>query len=288
MPQLIASGIATGCIYALVALSFIIIYNSLGAINFAQGEFVMIGGYLGIWAATTFKLPLWLAFLVAVVLMALVGVIWQRLCYVPLRNKPVVTFIVASLGASIAMRSLALVVFGPEPRGMAPLLGTEFVRVGGVSLTSQHVVIAAVTLLVLLVQYLFFNRTLFGKMLRATAQDPTMARVMGIRVRQMIALTFVISAVLAAVAGFLLVPVVFIYPDVGVSLIVKAFIATVIGGFGSIPGAVAGGLLIGLSEILLAAYVSSKWKDVFLFVFLIAFLVFYPRGIFGESISEKV
>lgn len=288
MSQLLASGLATGFIYALVALSFIIIYNSVGAINFAQGDFVMAGGFLGVWAGTSLGLPLGLAFVVALVLMMVMGIIWQRLCYVPLRDKPFVTFAIASVGAGIAMRNLALLVFGPQPRGMSPLLGLEFIKLGGISLTSQHVVIALVTLGVLGGQYLFFNRALYGKMLRATAQDPTTARLMGIRTRHMIVLTFLISAVLSGVAGFLLVPVVFIYPDAGVPLLTKAFTATVVGGFGSIPGAVVGGLLMGLVEVLLAAFVSSKWKDVFLFIILIGVLIFAPRGIFGESVSEKV
>jgi branched-chain amino acid transport system permease protein len=141
--------------------------------------------------------------------------------------------------------------------------------------------------LILAAQYLLFTRTTVGKMLRATAQDAITARLMGIRVRRMIALTFVISAVLSGAAGFMLAPLVFVYPEVGTPLVVNGFIAAVIGGFGSVQGAVVGGILVGVAQVLLAAHVSSQWTDLFIFVALIGFLTFYPRGIFGETISEK-
>ena len=285
--ELIVSGVANGCIYALVALSFVIVYNAVGAINFAQGDFVMLGGYAGVWAAIILGLPLWVALVVALGLMGVFGLVFQRVVYVPIQSKPTVTFLVASLAAGIALRNAVLLTFGPQPHSLAPLLGTGFVGLPGVNLPADRVAVILVTAIILAAQYLLFTRTTVGKMLRATAQDPTAARLMGIRVRHMIVLTFVISAVVSGATGFVLAPIVFVYPDVGTPLVVNAFIAAVIGGFGSIQGAVVGGILVGVAQVLLAAYVSSQWTDLFLFVALIGFLAFYPRGIFGETVSEK-
>lgn len=248
----------------------------------------MVGGYLGAWASVSLQLPLIVSFLVAIVLMAIFGLIWQRIVYVPLHDKPMATFVVASLAAGIVMENAAQLIFGAEPRAIPAFFGGTVFRVATVSLSSTYVTIIVVTFLVLVLQHLLFTRTLFGKMLRATGQDPATARLMGIRVHNMVAFTFVFSAMLSAIAGFLLAPVVFIYPLVGLPLIVNGFIGAVIGGFGSIPGAVVGGILVGLAQVLLAAYVSTTWTSVFLFAIFIAFLAIFPRGIFGESISEKV
>lgn len=288
MFQLIVSGVATGCIYALVALGFIIIYNAVGAINFAQGDFVMAGGYVGAWGSATLGLPLWVAFAFTLVLMGVFGLVFQRLLYTPLHERPVVAFLVASIGAGIVMRNAALVLFGPEPRSIGPLLGGGSLELFGGRLSNSYVAVVVITVVALGALYVLLTHTVFGKSLRATAQDAGMARLVGVRVRRMIAFTFLISAVLSAIAGFLLAPIVFVYPEVGLSLIVSAFIAAVIGGFGSLPGAIVGGILVGVAQVLIASYISSQWTQVILFGVLMALLMFYPRGIFGETISEKV
>jgi branched-chain amino acid transport system permease protein len=279
---------ATGCIYALVAFGFVLIYNAVGAINFAQGDFVMIGGYLGAWTSTTLDFPVWVAFIATIALMAVFGVIFQRLLYVPLQDKPIVTFLVASIGAGIVLRNVALVVFGPEPRSVPPLLGAGSIDVFTALLSKTYVIVLIITVAALAGLWWLFTHTMFGKSLRATAQDATTARLMGIRVRTMITATFALSAVLSGIAGFVLGPIVFVYPEVGLPLIINAFIAVVIGGFGSLPGAVVGGMVVGLAQVFLATYVSSTWTQVYLFVLLLALLIAWPRGIFGETVSEKV
>jgi branched-chain amino acid transport system permease protein len=279
---------ATGCIYALVAFGFVLIYNAVGAINFAQGDFVMIGGYLGAWTSITLDLPVWVAFVATIVLMAVFGIVFQRLRYVPLQGKPMVTFLVASIGAGIVLRNVALVVFGPEPRSIPPLLGAGSIDVFSALLSKTYVIVLVITVAALAGLWWLFTHTMFGKSLRATAQDATTARLMGIRVRTMITATFVMSAVLSGIAGFVLGPIVFVYPEVGLPLIINAFIAVVIGGFGSLPGAVVGGMIVGLAQVMLATYVSSTWTQVYLFALLLALLILWPRGIFGETVSEKV
>jgi branched-chain amino acid transport system permease protein len=279
---------ATGCIYALVAFGFVLIYNAVGAINFAQGDFVMIGGYLGAWTSITLDLPVWVAFVATIVLMAVFGIVFQRLLYVPLQGKPMVTFLVASIGAGIVLRNVALVVFGPEPRSIPPLLGAGSIDVFSALLSKTYVIVLVITVAALAGLWWLFTHTMFGKSLRATAQDATTARLMGIRVRTMITATFVMSAVLSGIAGFVLGPIVFVYPEVGLPLIINAFIAVVIGGFGSLPGAVVGGMIVGLAQVMLATYVSSTWTQVYLFALLLALLILWPRGIFGETVSEKV
>jgi branched-chain amino acid transport system permease protein len=288
MLQLIVTGAATGCIYALVAFGFVLIVNAVGAINFAQGDFVMLGGYLGAWTSMTLDVPVWVAFFLTIALMAGFGVVFQRLLYVPLQDKPLVTFLVASIGAGIVLRNAALVIFGPEPRAIPPLLGSGSVDVFSALLSRTYVVVLIVTVAALAALWALFTHTMFGKSLRATAQDATAARLMGIRVGTMITATFAMSAALSGIAGFVLGPIVFVYPEVGLPLIINAFIAVVIGGFGSLQGAVVGGLIVGLAQVLLATYVSSTWTQVYLFALLLALLILWPRGIFGEIVSEKV
>jgi branched-chain amino acid transport system permease protein len=199
-----------------------------------------------------------------------------------------VTFLVASIGAGIVLRNAALVIFGPEPRAIPPLLGSGSVDVFSALLSRTYVVVLIVTVAALAALWALFTHTMFGKSLRATAQDATAARLMGIRVGTMITATFAMSAALSGIAGFVLGPIVFVYPEVGLPLIINAFIAVVIGGFGSLQGAVVGGLIVGLAQVLLATYVSSTWTQVYLFALLLALLILWPRGIFGEIVSEKV
>jgi branched-chain amino acid transport system permease protein len=288
MMQLVINGLAMGCIYALVALGFLLIYQAVGALNFAQGELVMLGGFLGISLAVGLKLPLLVAFLLTIALMALVGWLFQRVAYYPLRDKPFVAVIISTVGVGIALRNGALLLWGPNPLSFPSLVSTEPLRLAGNMILPQHLFIIAVTLVLLVAQYLFFTRTALGHQLQATAQDAEMARLMGIPVSRMIAATFMLSAAMASVAGLLLAPVFFVTTDMGGMVMLKAFVASIIGGFGSIPGAIIGALFVGVMETFVAAYLSSAYKDAFAFLILILVLFVWPRGLFGEKISEKV
>jgi branched-chain amino acid transport system permease protein len=286
MAQILASGLAMGCVYALVGLGFILIYNATNGLNFAQGEFVMLAAF-GLYSALAVGLPYPLAAATAIIGMGVLGLVFQRLLFVPLRNRSFLAFIIATIGFSIFARNLALLVWGPDALKVPSIFGDYLIRVSGIVLAPEHLLIICATAAILVVQYWLFFHTDLGRRLRATAQNPAVAELMAIRPHRMIAVTFVLSALLTGVAGVLVAPIFLVDIDMGLNLILKAFIAVIIGGFGSVPGAVAGGLIVGLLDILVAVFVSSTYKDAIAFGVLILFLIAFPQGIFGERISER-
>ena len=189
---------------------------------------------------------------------------------------------------SILLRESALVIWGPDPLKLGSFLGDDIINIGGVVIVRHQLLIFAVTALVFIGQYLFFARTSIGRKLEATAQDQEAAQLMGIKVRWMIMLTFILSGFLGSIAGFLVAPLWFLDPDIGLYIILKAFIAIVIGGFGSVPGLLVGGLFLGVTEVLVASHLTSEYKDVISFLILITVLMVMPQGFFGEKTAEKV
>ena len=288
MIQELVSGLAMGCVYALISFGFVLVYNAVGAVNFAHGEMVLFGGYSGLIATSWLHFPLWVALLFSLAAMAGLGLVYNRVAYYPIRHRPAATVIIASIGMSILLRNSALALFGPDPLKLDSFLGDRVFTMGDVVVGQHHVLIIAITLILFLGLSFLFDRTSIGRKLQATAQDQEAARLMGINVNRMITLTFVLSALLASVAGFLLAPVWFLDPDVGLVVILKAFIVIVIGGFGNIRGMMAGGLFLGVVEVLVASHVTSEYRDVISFLILIAVLVALPRGFFGEKIAQKV
>ncbi len=288
MIQEIVSGLSMGCLYALVGFGFVLIYNALGAVNFAYGEVVMFGGYFGLVGVAWLGLPLWGALIFSLLAMTALGIFNMFFAYYPIRNRPAITVIIASIGMSILLRNSALTIWGPDPLRIGSFLGDGTFNLGGIVIVRHQLLIFAVTGLVFIGQYLFFTRTPVGRKLEATAQDQEAAQLMGIKVRRMIMLTFILSGLLASIAGFLVAPLWFLEPDVGLYIIMKAFIAIVIGGFGSVPGLVVGGLFLGVSEVLVASHLTSEYKDVISFLILITVLMIKPQGFFGEKIAEKV
>ena len=288
MIQEIVSGLSIGCIYALVGFGFVLVYNAVGAVNFAHGELVMFGGYFGYAFSTTMGLPLWLSLILSLASMGVMGIFYSHVAYYPMRHRPVVTVIIASIGMSILLRNSALAIWGPDPLKLNSFLGDGIINISGVVIPRHQVLIFLVTAVVFIGQSFFFSRTSIGRKLQATAQDQEAAKLMGIKVHRMITLTFMLAALLAAIAGFLTAPLWFLEPDVGLVIIVKAFIAIVIGGFGSIPGLVVGGLFLGVTEVLVASHLTSEYKDVISYLILIAVLIALPQGFFGEKIAEKV
>jgi branched-chain amino acid transport system permease protein len=287
MAQLMLNGLAMGAIYALVALGFILIVNAVGVLNFAQGELLMLGAFIGVTLAVTLGLPAPLAILAMLPIMGLVGYLFQLVAYYPLRDKPLLTVIIATIGVSIALQNLAQVVWGAYPLRLPPLIPTDPVHVGGLMVLPYQLMVLAITFALVIGQHLFFSRTQFGRMMRATAQDREAALLMGIRVRHTIATTFVMSTMLAGLAGMLVGPLFYVSTDMGAMVLLKAFAATIIGGFGSIPGAILGGLFVGVAEILVAGYISSAYKDAVAFAILILVLYLFPQGFFGEQIAER-
>ena len=285
--QLLFSGLAVGAVYSLVALGFVLIIRATNVVNFAQGDFAMLGAFAMVTMLAAMKLPYWLAFVLALAVMVVFGVVFNYAVYYPLRNRSFLPVIISTLGASIFMQNTVLGVFGPQPRHLEKVFKTPGFEVAGVFLDSQYLVILAVTLIAVAFQYFFFEHTLLGKKLQATSQDKDMARLVGIPVAWMIAITFVYSATLGGLAGILIGPVLFVSIGMGSIIALKAFSATVIGGFGDVTGAIVGGLLLGVVESFGAAYVSVPYKDAFAFLLLLVFLLIRPQGIFGEKISEK-
>lgn len=286
MTQIVASGLAMGCIYALVGLSFILIYNATHGLNFAHGELVMLGAFV-FYSMVGTNAPYWVAALGALIAMGLFGYVFQRLLFYPLRDRPFLAFVIATIGFSIFARNLALLVWGPNPLKVKSYFEGQVVNLFDVVLTHEHVFIVVVTAIVLALQYALFFHTDLGRRLRATAQNAEVAQLMGIRPHQMIAITFVVATLLTGIAGILVAPIFLLDTELGLNLILKAFIAVIIGGFGSVPGAVVGGIIVGLLEILVAVYISSVYKDAIAFAVLIFFLIAFPQGIFGERIAER-
>jgi branched-chain amino acid transport system permease protein len=288
--QLMFAGLAIGGVYALVALGIVLIYRATNVVNFAQGEFSMLGAYALFMLWQGAKLNYFLAMVLALVIMAALGLLFELTVYYPLRNRSFLPVIIATIGASIMMQNGALAVFGPSPEKVRPVIetgSTGGIMLGGVFFDYQYVVILVVTLVLVGLQYLFFEHTLLGKKMQATSQDKDMARLLGIPVAIMIALTFIYSTLLGGLSGMLVAPIFFVTHKMGATLGLKAFAATICGGFGDVRGAILGGLALGVVETFGSAYISVVYKDGFAFLLLIVFLLLRPQGIFGEKVSEK-
>lgn len=286
--QLTISGLAMGAIYGLVALGFTLIWNAVGIVNFAQGELVMLGGFVSVgWLTATFGMPWPLTLVLTCGFMAVFGVAMAWGLYHPLRNAPQLSAIVATLGLSIFLKNSAVLTWGPHPLMTPGPLGNATVAVAGVMIYGQYFLIIGALVVLMATQLLIFRGTLIGKAMRATAQDREVARLMGIPTHWIITLIFVYASVLAGIAGVLLAPVFYVSASMGGMVALKAFSASIIGGFGNIPGAVIGGLILGLVESLGSSFISSAYIDVISFGLLITFLVLRPQGIFGEPEMER-
>ncbi len=287
LAQYLVTGLTIGAIYALVALGFAIIYNASHVINFAQGEFVMIGGMATVSFANS-GLPLAVAIPLAVLAAAAVGLALEKLAVEPARGASVMTLIIITIGASIFLRGLATLVWDKRLHSLPPFSGDRPIAVGGAVILPQSLWVLGVTLAILLVLSWFFGRTLTGKAMLATSHNPLAAQLCGINVRLMLLLSFGLSAALGAIAGILIAPIALTSWEVGVMLGLKGFAAAVLGGLGSGAGAVFGGLLLGIVESLGAGYISSAYKDVIAFVIILAVLFFMPGGLFGRNSTERV
>jgi branched-chain amino acid transport system permease protein len=285
--QYLLSGLTTGAIYALVALGFAIIYNASHVINFAQGEFVMIGGMAAA-AAFDAGLPLPLAVMVSIGAATLIGLALERFAVEPARGASVVTLIIITIGASILLRGLAALVWDKRIHALPAFSGEAPIAIGGATLLPQTLWVLGATVVTVALLWWFFNRTLTGAAILAVSHNRLAAQLMGISVRRVLLVSFGLSAALGALAGILIAPIAFTAWDVGVMLGLKGFAAAMLGGIGSGPGAIAGGLALGLIEALGAGYLSSAYKDVFAFVILLAALVFLPNGLAGRRAAERV
>lgn len=290
--QLLVNGVALGAAYALVALGFVLVLNATGAVNFAQGDLVMAGGMLAVALAPLLPAPLSAALGAALlplvlVLMAVLGLAVSLVAYLPLRRRPPVAVFISTIALGIVLQNGATVLFGPEPRAAPPLFGGGTLELGGLVLAEQSLAIVAVAALLIGAQQWVFARTQIGRRLRATAQDPEMARACGIPVTAMVLTTFALGTAYAGAAGLLLANQFFVTPTAGSDLILKAYIAVTVGGWGSVPGAVAGALLIALFEVVVSAVLSYPVALGALYATLLVILVARPQGLFGEAARRR-
>jgi branched-chain amino acid transport system permease protein len=285
--QLLFTGLGIGAIYALVALGFVLLIRAASVVNFGQGQFSMVGAYLLVVCFNMLGLPYLLSMLISVILMAGFGVLFAGATYWPLRNRGGLPVIISTIGASIFIENIVLVLYGPSPEVLPGLFDSPGFQVGEVFMDSQYLSILVSATLLVILQYVIFEKTLLGKKLQATSQDKEMASLLGIPVALMILITFAYSAALGGLAGMLVAPVLFVSVGMGGLIALKAFAANIIGGYGSIPGAILGGLALGVAETLGASYISVPYKDAFAFFMLLMFLMVRPQGLFGEKISEK-
>ncbi|MCU0820798.1 MAG: branched-chain amino acid ABC transporter permease [Beijerinckiaceae bacterium] len=290
MPELLQfafSGLTVGAVYALVALGFTLIYNASDVVNFAQGEFVMLGGM-----ATVFLhmagVPLPLAAALAILITVGVGLALYAFAIDPARGSSAVTVIIITIGASIFLRGVAQVVFDKRFHALPSWFGQEPIRIGGAAILPQSLVVLAGAGLIVALIFLIIDRTLLGRAILATAANRLAARLVGIPVRKIVALSFALSAAIGAVAGILVTPITLTSYDVGTLLALKGFAAAMLGGMGSAVGAVVGGLLLGLAESFGAGLISSKYKDAIAFLIILGVLFVRPQGLFGKKNVERV
>ncbi|MDP3701052.1 MAG: branched-chain amino acid ABC transporter permease [Hylemonella sp.] len=285
--QFLFSGITVGATYALAALGFTLIYNASTVINFAQGEFIMLGGMLT-FVFLQSGIPMPLAILLAIAIPALVGIALEKLAIEPARDAEVVTLIIITIGASLVIRGLIQIWLGKGAHTYPAFSGNEPIQIGGATLLPQSLWVLGITALVVIALWYFFSRTLAGKAILATSCNPLAAKLVGINTQWVLLVSFALSAALGAIGGVLLTPITLTSYDVGIMLGLKGFVAVVVGGLGSGLGAVVGGLLVGVIEAMAAGYISSAYKDAIPFILILFILFFMPRGIFGAKVTERV
>lgn len=285
--QLTFNGAVMGGIYALIAVGFILIFNAVGVVNFAQGELLMIGAFVGCTIVKKYNTNIITTIGVVIVVMAIVGLLFTKIVYESLKNMSAMSMIIGTVGIGTGLQNLALIIFGTLPVTVDPFFGHNTIDLMGIKILPHSVLVLLITFLFIAGQHFLFNKTSMGNKLRAVAQDKETSLLMGINADRMILITFMVSSILAGVAGILIAPTLFVTPTLGGMLLLKAFAAVVIGGFGSVSGAIVGGLIIGLLEVFIAAYVSSSYETALVYLILILILLIRPQGIFGEKISQK-
>ena len=285
--QLLFNGLGIGAIYALVSLGFVLLIRAASVVNFGQGEFSMLGAYLLVIFFNIFGINYYVGMALSVIIMAGFGVIFAYTTYWPLRFRGGLPVIISTIGASIFLENMVLVLYGPSSVAIDGLFDSDGFEIGGVFLATQYLAIIVIATILVVFQYLVFEKTLLGKKLQATSQDKEMASLLGIPVVFMILITFAYSSAMGGLAGMLVAPLLFVSVNMAGIIALKAFAANIIGGYGSIPGAILGGLALGVIETMGASYISVPYKDAFAFAMLLAFLMVRPQGMFGEKISEK-
>ncbi|HEY8451186.1 MAG: branched-chain amino acid ABC transporter permease [Micromonosporaceae bacterium] len=279
--QQLANGVMLGSIYALLAAGVALIFGVLHIPQFALGAQAMLGAFLVFTFSVSLSLNYWLALLAAAAILAVFGAVAHRVVFDPIRSAPGINAFISAFGLLLVLESAAQIIWGASYRRVPSPLGNETITILGASLTAQRILVIVVALVVVAVLHVIIRHTTLGASIRAVAQNPTGAAVVGINARAVAALTMAIGSALAAVAGGLIAPISSVFPAMGEVLIIKAFVITILGGMGSFPGAILGGFIFGVVEALGAGYISVDYKDAFGFIILVLVLALRPQGLFG-------
>lgn len=285
--QYLFSGLTSGAIYALAGLGFAIVYNSSHVINFAQGEFIMIGGM----AAATLvaaDVPMPLAIMLAMLMAMVAGIALEKFAIEPARNADVVTIVIITIGASIFLRGAAQLIWDKEFHSLPAFSGENPIAILGATLMPQSMWVLGISGAVIVGLWWFFERTMFGKAMLATSHNPLAAQLVGIGIKKVLLASFALSALLGAVGGIVVTPITFTNYESGIMLGLRGFSAAVLGGLGNGTGAIVGGLIVGIAEALSSGYLSSAYKDVVAFVIILFVLFFMPNGLFGKRGTDRV
>ena len=283
------SGLSLGSIYALIALGYTMVYGIAKMLNFAHGDVIMVGAFTVIVAVNSMGLPAVAGILVSVLVCVVMGVLIERIAYKPLRSSPSLSVLITAIGVSYFLQSLALLIFGSTQKSFPKVFNMEPIHIGELTVKGESIETLIVTVIIMVALTLFINKTKMGKAMRAVSEDRDAAELMGISVNKTITVTFAIGSALASVAGlFFGATYGFIGPYTGSMPGIKAFVAAVFGGIGSIPGAMLGGILLGVIENLAKAYISTELSDAIVFGVLVLVLCLKPTGLLGKKINEKV
>ncbi|MEG2927972.1 MAG: branched-chain amino acid ABC transporter permease [Oscillospiraceae bacterium] len=283
------SGLSLGSIYALIALGYTMVYGIAKMLNFAHGDLIMVGAFSAIVFISSFGLPVWISVVLSVVCCVVFGVLIEKIAYKPLRKAPPLSVLITAIGVSYFLQSLALIIFGSNQRSFPNIITAKAMQIGKLTIKGESIVTLIATFVIMMGLTLFINKTKMGKAMRAVSEDKEAAELMGISVNKTITTTFAIGSALAAVAGvFFGSTYGFVGPYSGSMPGIKAFVAAVFGGIGSIPGAMVGGLLLGVIENLSKAYISTELSDAIVFAVLIVVLLVKPTGLLGKKTNEKV
>ena len=287
--QQLVNGVALGSIYALMALGYTMVYGIIGLINFAHGDIYMVGAFVGFSLVTTAGVGVFSALIISMIFTALLGVIIERIAYKPLRGSTRIAALITAIGVSMLLQNVMIALKGPEVRAIPADLPALSLNFGSFSINSQQLLILVVTIVLMIALQVIVQKTKLGQAMRAVSVDDQAAQLMGINANTIISFTFLIGSALAGAAGVL----VGIYynslsPLMGVNIGTKTFVAAVVGGIGSIPGAMCGGLIIGLVETFVAMVGLSTWKDAVVYAILIVILLVKPTGLLGKNQVEKV
>jgi branched-chain amino acid transport system permease protein len=285
--DLTISGLALGSVYALIALGLVMIYKATEVVNFAQGELLMIGAYIGYTFIVTYELPIFLSIGAMILIMAILGIIIQKIIIRPMIGESVFATILVTFGLSFILRSVAGFIWSWTEVAFPSLLPTKNISILDIRVSSSHLWIVIITLFLIFLLGLFFKYTELGKVMRAVSQNQLTASLVGIDIEKIFGFIWCLSAVVASIAGILLSPILILHPNMGL-VVLKAFPAAILGGFGSIPGAILGGFIIGISENLAGGFLGEGLKDIFAWIVLIAVLLVRPEGLFGVESKKKV